>query len=247
MTQLTSGIDDQNTVLLADLNWQLVNGLAYFAKVTRPEIGYAWLSDVLLYAPALVADNVAIGRDIALTDRAHVEVTEAYGPLLPIVPDPRVPVATISGLVRDLPRGTRYVLCVLKPAREFPLDARDLGEAVRTLTGGAPGSAGMGAPGDYAALAGIAGQPAALVVRSPAPFRESVWLDGVRVDVRMEAWLEFDTIRRMGFGQVVAARRHTLIVERGVSFAAFDAEGRPLRLGYAAGLFAPQPRYLVRR
>ena len=43
-------------------------------------------------------------------------------------------------------------------------------------------------------------------------------LDGVRVDVRMESWLAFDTIRRMGFGQVVADRRHTLIVERGVSF-----------------------------
>ena len=47
------------------------------------------------------------------------------------------------------------------------------------------------------------------------------------VEVRMESWLAADTIRRMGFGHVVAGRHHTLIVERGVSFAAFDArDGR---------------------
>ena len=48
----------------------------------------------------------------------------------------------------------------------------------------------------------------------------------------MESWLAADTIRRMGFGHVVAARHHTLIVERGVSFVAFDGSGRPLRSGY---------------
>ena len=42
----------------------------------------------------------------------------------------------------------------------------------------------------------------------------------------MESWLAADTIRRMGFGHVVAAHRHTLIVERGVSFVAFDAARR---------------------
>ncbi|MBW8860800.1 MAG: hypothetical protein JF601_00260 [Acidobacteria bacterium] len=62
----------------------------------------------------------------------------------------------------------------------------------------------------------------------------------------MDSWLTSDTIRRMGFGHVVAARQHTLIVERGVSFAAFDAAGRPLRRAYASNIFAPQPRYLVR-
>ena len=62
----------------------------------------------------------------------------------------------------------------------------------------------------------------------------------------MESWLAADTIRRMGFGHVIAARRHTLIVERGVSLVAFDASGRPLRSGYRAGIFAPQPRYLIK-
>ena len=62
----------------------------------------------------------------------------------------------------------------------------------------------------------------------------------------MESWLSADTIRRMGFGHVIAARRHTLIVERGVSFAAFDSAGRPMRTAYASNIFAPQPRYLVK-
>ena len=70
-------------------------------------------------------------------------------------------------------------------------------------------------------------------------------LNGVDVDVRMESWLDFDTIRRMGFGQVVAARHHSLIVERGVSFVAFDERGRALRSSYAAGLFAPETRYVL--
>ena len=49
----------------------------------------------------------------------------------------------------------------------------------------------------------------------------------------------------MGFGHVIAAHRHTLIVERGVSFVAFDERGRPLRTAYASNIFAPQARYLI--
>jgi Protein of unknown function (DUF2723) len=242
MARMAAGLDDQHAILLADLNWQLIDGFAYFAKVTRPDIAFAWLSDVLLYAPALVRDNLAIGRDVVLTSRARATLARAYGPLLPTVPDPRADQYTITGLARDLPPGTRYVLCVLKPIAEYTIDRNDLARAVRTLTA----ATSVVPDGDYAALAGLVGRPPALAVGSAVPFRDTVWIEGVRVDVRMESWLEFDTIRRMGFGQVVAARRHTLIVERGVSFAAFDGDGRPLRAGYAANLFAPQPRYLVR-
>jgi hypothetical protein len=63
----------------------------------------------------------------------------------------------------------------------------------------------------------------------------------------MESWLASDTIRRMGFGHVIAGRHHTLIVERGVSFVAFDEHGQPIRTGYASNIFAPQPRYLIQR
>ena len=55
----------------------------------------------------------------------------------------------------------------------------------------------------------------------------------------MESWLASDTIRRMGFGHVIAARRHTLIVERGVSFVAFDERGRAAPDGYAAEHLRP--------
>jgi hypothetical protein len=62
----------------------------------------------------------------------------------------------------------------------------------------------------------------------------------------MESWLAFDTIRRMGFGHVIANRRHTLIAERGISFVAFDGQGRPIRTAYLAGIFEPTVRYFVR-
>ena len=68
----------------------------------------------------------------------------------------------------------------------------------------------------------------------------------VRVEVRMESWLAFDTIRRMGFGQVVANRRHALVVERGISFVAFDASGQAVRSVYAGNLFEAPPRYVIR-
>ena len=242
MNQMTAGLDDQHAILLADLNWQLVNGLAYFAKVLRPDVAYAWMSEILLYAPALVHDNLIAGRDVALTKRARDTLTGAYGPLLSTVLDPRVRVPTVSEIVQGLPPGTRYVLCVVKPTREFAIDARDLEHAALELTGG---HAAMPV-GDYATLVGVMGRPPTLTVASARPFRRRVQLDGADIDVRMESWIAFDTIRRMGFGQVIAARHHTLIVERGVSFAAFDAAGRDLRVGYAASVFAPQPRYLVR-
>jgi hypothetical protein len=63
----------------------------------------------------------------------------------------------------------------------------------------------------------------------------------------MESWLAADTIRRMGFGHVVAGRHHALIVERGVSFVALDQTGVALQRAYASSIFAPQPRYLCYR
>jgi hypothetical protein len=240
---LTAGLDDRQSILLTDMNWQVANGLSYFAKEANPAIAHARMPDVLLYAPALVEDNRAIGREVALTERARAEVNAAYGPMLPIEPDPRVAAAPLSERVDGLPPGTPYVLCLLKPSRDLILDADDLARALRALTGGAPATL----PGeDYVAIAGLSGRPPDLLTGSNFPFTKQVQLDGVPVDIRMESWLSADTIRRMGFGQVVAGRQHTLIVERGVSFAAFDRNGRAIRTAYAANIFAPQPRYLIR-
>jgi hypothetical protein len=243
MTALTAGLDDRRAILLAEMNWQVQNGLSFFGKEVHAGLGYVRLPDVLLYAPVLVSDNLAIGREIAATSRAGQHITAAYGPLLPTEIDPRVPSSTLNDLVGGLPPGTRYALCVLKPTREFTVDLPELTEALRTLSGGS--SDAMPA-GEYAVVLGRTGDRPVSTVGSDAPFRRSVSLDGVPIEVRMESWLSADTIRRMGFGHIIAARQHTLIVERGVSFVAFDASGRPLRSGYRAGIFAPQPRYLIK-
>jgi hypothetical protein len=239
---LTAGLDDQQAILLTDMNWQVSNGLSYFAKVERPAIAHARIPDVLLYAPALVEDNRAIGREVVLTERAQAEVNAAYGPLLPTVLDRRAIAAPLSERVGGLPSGTPYVLCLLKPSDDLGLDVEDLGRTLRTLAGGA-----SPLPNEsYVAVAGLTGRPPQLAFGSNLPFTKRVQVDGVAVEVRMESWLPTDTIRRMGFGQVVAGHRHTLIVERGVSFAAFDRGGRAIRTAYAANIFAPQPRYLIR-
>jgi len=242
LAPLTAGLDDRRAILLTDLNWQIQNGLSYFAKVKRPEIASARMPDVLLYAPVLVADNRAIGREVALTERARLAAAAAYGPLLPIVRDERVTVPRLADLTHDLPRGTRYVMCVLRPSRDLHLDPEELHGALRALAGG---RAVPLPDGDYAAVAGLAGEPPVFVAADWLPFSRTVTLDGVNVSIRMESWLSADTIRRMGFGHVIAAHRHTLIVERGVSFAAFDEAGVPLRTAYASNIFAPQARYLI--
>ena len=178
LAPLTAGLDDRRAILLTDLNWQVQNGLSYFAKVKRPEIAAARMPDVLLYAPALVADNRAIGREVALTERARATAAAAYGPLLPIARDARVAVPRLADTARDLPRGTRYVLCVLRPSRDLSLDTEELALALRSL----PGGRAIQLPaGDYAAVAGLAGEPPVLVTAAPIPFRRTVALDGVDV------------------------------------------------------------------
>jgi hypothetical protein len=94
-------------------------------------------------------------------------------------------------------------------------------------------------------VAGITGQAPDVVAAGDHPFRRKLAVGGVSVEIRMESWLASDTIRRMGFGHVVAGRRHTLIVERGISFAAFDTAGRAVQTVYASNIYAPQARYLI--
>ncbi len=241
---LTADLDDRHAILLTDLNWQVENGLSYFAKIERPEVAHAGMPDLLNHAPALIRDNFEIGRQVAMTARARAELTSAYGSLIPTIADTRVVAPGMSDMTHGLAPGTRYVLTVLKPSRDFHLDIEDLSRAVGILSDGQLGAI---PDGDYALMAGVAGQRPALVIGSNEPFRRRVGLDGVAVEIRMDSWLAADTIRRMGFGHVIVARRHTLIVERGVSFVAFDGEGRPIRSGYAASIFAPQPRYLCYR
>jgi hypothetical protein len=241
LTSLTEGLTDESAVLITDLNWQIQNGLTYFGQHVQPELLQAHLVDVFLYAPVLIRDNLAAGRRVFANEQAARKLRAAYGPALAIEPEGRV-LRGLTNVVNDLPVGSRYVLCVLRPTGEFPLDRDALAKTVRVLAGGAD----VPIPDDdYVVFAGQAGKPPALIRHSNQPFREHVALDGLPVEVRMESWLAFDTIRRMGFGHVIANRRHSLVVERGVSFVAFEPDGRPRETAYAAGIFAPQPRYVV--
>jgi hypothetical protein len=133
---------------------------------------------------------------------------------------------------------------VLKPTREFALDRNEVMRLVARLT---PDAGRILPESDYLTLAGRIGDPPSLIAAADGPFRRTVRLGSIPVEVRMESWLAMDTIRRMGFGHVTAGRRHALIVERGVSFVAFSEAGEPLRSGYASSIFATEPRYLCYR
>ena len=66
------------------------------------------------------------------------------------------------------------------------------------------------------------------------------------VEVRMESWLSADTIRRMGFGHVVAGRHHASDRGAGCQLRGTRSHGTGDSDGYAANIFSPQPRYLIR-
>ena len=133
MTTLTAGLSTTGTrILLTDMNWQIENGLSYFAKQARPGLAYARMPDVILYAPALVADNRAIGREVVADvarardgDRRGVRPAAAASSATRASPCRRLSETSSSGL----PPGTRYVLCVLQTDRAIStLDADDLDE-----------------------------------------------------------------------------------------------------------------------
>jgi hypothetical protein len=241
LAALTDGVGERQQVLLVDVSWQVLNGLAYFAKVVRPDVLFAWMPDVLLYAPALQRDNAAIDRSLVATARAADDLQRAYGPwftlqrLTPVSPE-------VSEFAGTIPAGTRYVLCVLKPTRDYTIDRNDAATAVRVLTGGHSVSV---PDGDYAAVAGIAGQPATIARGTNRPFAERVAIGGMQTTIRMDSWLATDTIRRMGFGHVIASRQPTLIVERGISIATFGEDGTAIQTRYFGNYFAAQARYLI--
>ena len=241
LESLAAGADDSHAVLLTNQNWQVENGLSYFRKAVQPKVAGNRIDDVVLYLPQLVDDNRAIGRRVLLTGQALSTATGAYGSLLTVGADPSGAGPSISAVVARLPRGVRYVLCLLKPTRDNVMNWQDVGSALQALTGNP-----VPIPkNDYVAIAGFTGRRPLLVAGADRPFEERVLLDGADVDIRMESWLSADTIRRMGFGHVIVNRRHTLIVERGVSFVAFDGGGSPVGSYFGANIFARADRAVV--
>jgi hypothetical protein len=239
--RLTAGMDGGREILGTDMNWQLHNGFDYHAKYTRPDLVVFNLPDTLLYFPAVVSRNAGLGRTVLLTEGSAAMVRQLYGSLYELRQDPRVPVPPLADRISALAPGTRYVLTVIEPYPETPLDQADLNEAARRL-----GIAAANLPRDrFVVVAGRVGEPPILRQAGAEPFRVRVSASGQDVDVRFECWLPADTIRRAGFGHVIVNRRHQLTLDRGVSFVALDDDGRAVLRAWTGGLFAPQPRFIV--
>jgi hypothetical protein len=243
LDRLVAGIDTGREVLGRDLNWQLHNGLDYYVEHTRPDLALFDLPETLLSLPFLVSRNAELGRTVLLTDGSAVMVRQLYGDLYDLERDPRVPVPTLADRVATLEPGTPYVLSVIEAYPEAPIDRGDLAEAARRLGL----NAGDVPEGRFVIVAGRTGHPPAVRRGSWTPFRLTADLSGLDLDARIECWMPADTIRRMGFGHVIVNRRHELTLDRGVSFVALDVSGHASLRAWAAGLLAPQPRFIVRK
>ena len=242
LDELTRGVG-ANALLLADINWQLENGLDYYARHVRPDLNVARVTDRVLTLPFLVRDNLAAGRDVVMTPQSRRIAEASYGGLFTFGPDPRVDARPLAARLGALPADTIYVLALLAPYGDLPFDAQELAETSQQLTSGA---AMLAVGPSYQVLAGRLGEAPVLDRRENQPFRAALRVAGVHLDVRMESWLPADTIRRAGFGHVVANRRHALTLERGVSLVLLGPDGGTRSVAYASGLLAPLPRVLTR-
>ncbi len=239
---LTRGLD-ANALLLADINWQLDNGLDYYVRHVRPELNVVRVTDRVLTLPLLIRDNLAAGREVVMTPESRRIAEAAYGGLFTFTPDPRVDARPLTARLDGVPADSLYVLVLLAPYRDLSFDGVELTDVSRRLTAGA---ATLTQGPSYQVLAGRLGQPPRLDRRQSQPFRTAIAVDGVALDVRMESWLPADTMRRAGFGHVVANRRHSLTLERGVSLVLLGPDGQRRGVAYASGLFSPLPRVLAR-
>jgi hypothetical protein len=249
--RLAFGINPQSGVLVTNLNWQLENALLYYTRWQRRDIPWVRLADVELHFPLLVRDNEAISRDVVLDSYSAREVVSAFGPLVPLQPDPLRASPALLDEIGGLPSGTPYVLCILTPPREEQLDADMLRAALEMLTrghvpAGLPGAALADGPAAaYQLVAGLVGDAPTVTRSADYPFRQHFRLLGDPFTARMESWLPSDTFRRAGFGHVIRGREHVQILERGVNLVWFDRSARPSAPVYAASVYAPGERYRI--
>ena len=240
IANLVRGIDHRTALLVTDLDWQIENVLLYTARYLRPDIAWVRLGDVMPHLPYVIEDNHAIGRDVLLTADAAARVVSAYGAGFPLVEDTTTP--SLVSVLEAVPRGAPYVLTVLTPPREKSLPEQILTEALAVLTGG---SAPPRQAASYEVISGLAGFRPQTYRSSNRPFTEHFVSGEEPLTVRMDSWLPSDTFRRAGFGHVLRGRDRVLVVERGVSVAWVTRGGEWSVPFYAAGLFAPEPRYRI--
>ncbi len=239
--RFTAGLSGSTAVVAADFDWQVQNGLDYYVKYRKPDLPYFRLAESMLQFPFLVESNRAIGREVVLSDGSSRRLVAAYDSFYAVTPDRRVVPDSVAALVRSLPAGTPYALGILSASSEFPIEQSSLDDLRRLLL--APSEPMRSAP--YVALAGITGRPPRSMVASARPFRSQVTVADLAVEVRIESWLAYDTIRRAGFGHVIVNRRHALTLERGMSFVALAADGAPQQTRYEGGLYELRGRFLV--
>ena len=243
VSRVTSGADETSAVIVSAMDWQSENALLYSSRWERRNIAWLRLAEVLPQFPFFVRDNHELGRDVVLTERAAHDVVATYGDQFPLEPIDPPPDALISATAASIPRGAPYVLTLLRPTPDTAFDAMDYDTAVASLTSGRAASRSTDA---YQVIAGLAGEPPLLQRTGNRPFRQEFGIAGDRFTVRMESWLPDDTFRRAGFGQVLMGRERLMLVERGVSLVWLSASGQA-RVAYAAGLYAPRPRFRIPR
>jgi hypothetical protein len=236
--RLLLGIDDRSALLVSRLNWDQENALLYAGRYLQPGAPWVRLYEVLPHFPYFVRDNRAIGRDIVLTRDAAARVAGAYGSMYPLVADPASDSPSFSTVAGSIPRGTPYVLTVLSPLRDFPFDADDVRDAIRSLSG-----RDLLSDRAYQVVAGVAGEAPLLHLDADRPFIRDVAIAGDTFHIRMDSWLPTDTFRRASFGHVILGRRPILLVERGASLVWMAGNGPEVT--YAGGLYAPQPRFRI--
>jgi hypothetical protein len=241
VARVTGGLDDTHAVLLSQMEWQSENALLYSARYERRELAWTRLADVMLHLPFFVRDNHAIGRDIVLSAEAAADVAAAYGPLYTIVRDDVPSSPSLVEIVERIPRGAPYILSLLTPTADEPLDTAEFDAALAVLAGrrtiARDGSS-------YEVWAGVAGERPAFHRGANRPFREGFSIAGDPFTVRLDSWLPFDTFRRGGFGHVLRGHQHLMTLERGVSIVWFQTDGVPA-FTYSAGLYAPKARFRI--
>ena len=243
----------QAAVYGADTNWQVQNAVEYYMREFKPATPWfvtehlEWLTegDVTRSFSAFIEANSEIGRLTLVAPGVYNKLrslgytgrlteVRAFG-------DGAVDGRPPDGFqlqVSSVRPGTPYALAILLPDREYPLDRAAVAGYWQALTGG---SAPLPPLRPYTIVLGRTGEAPTFVKGEDRPYRARVQVGSFDFDVRMESWLPTDTIRRAGFGHVIVDRTHLLTMERGISFAAL---GRGARPAYAAGLFAPIPRYV---
>jgi hypothetical protein len=241
-----------------DANWQVQNAAEYYMGRHKPGVAWfatnelEWLtSDNSGAFARFVDDNFRDDRDVAADGHAarHMIFTaDVLRNVRRIDPTALPPLredssTSLADAVSHLEKTSVYALAVLRPDSEFAIDRTELQLAWTALTG----DAALPAMEDYNVFIGRLGERPQLIRASNRPFRVIAALGRLHLDVRIESWLPTDTIRRSGFGHIIANRRHVLALDRGISLVALAASGDPLLTEYRSGLFAPIPRRVVTR